>query len=221
MRHALVLRPEPGASATVERLGRRGIRAFAAPLFAIEPIAWLAPDPRDFDGLLLTSANALRMAGDELLNLRQLPAFAVGEATAEAARSYGLDVRAAGRGGVDALLQSISPELRLLHLSGEHRTMPNRTPQPITSIVVYRATEIARPDLDAALDAVALVHSPRAGTRFASLIRERGSIAIAAVSRAAAEAAGAGWESVSVAAEPNDEALLALAASLCDKPPPQ
>jgi uroporphyrinogen-III synthase len=42
-----------------------------------------------------------------------------------------------------------------------------------------------------------------------------------AISDAAAEAAGRGWEAVEVADQPNDEALLALAARLCNKPAPQ
>jgi uroporphyrinogen-III synthase len=42
-----------------------------------------------------------------------------------------------------------------------------------------------------------------------------------AISQAAADAVGAGWKSVTIAAEPNDDALLALAASLCNKPDPK
>jgi uroporphyrinogen-III synthase len=38
---------------------------------------------------------------------------------------------------------------------------------------------------------------------------------IAAISSAAAEAAGAGWQKVGVAEQPNEDALLALAARLC------
>jgi uroporphyrinogen-III synthase len=47
------------------------------------------------------------------------------------------------------------------------------------------------------------------------------SIAIAAISRAAADAAGEGWKSVAVADEPSDDALLALAARLCNNSPPE
>ena len=42
--------------------------------------------------------------------------------------------------------------------------------------------------------------------------------AIAAISPDAARAAGAGWERVEVADAPNDAALLALAARLCNNP---
>ena len=87
MRRLLVLRPEPGASATVKRARERGLEAVAAPLFEVEPLTWQAPDVDAFDGLLLTSANAVRHGGDELLKLRGLEVYAVGEATADAAAS--------------------------------------------------------------------------------------------------------------------------------------
>jgi uroporphyrinogen-III synthase len=216
MRPVLVLRPEPGASATVERARQRGLEAEAIPLFAIEPVGWKLPDIHGFDGLLLTSANAVRAAGERLETLRGLPAYAVGEATAEAAREAGFDVAATGDSGVDRLLGSIDSELKLLHLCGEERRDPGNARQRITPLTVYRA----RP-LEARLpgSGVALVHSPRAGQRLAELVSERGGIAVAAISEAAADAAGGGWLAVEAAGEPNDEALLALAERLCNNLP--
>jgi uroporphyrinogen-III synthase len=64
------------------------------------------------------------------------------------------------------------------------------------------------------------MHSRRAGRRFAELIEDRGSIAIAAISSAAAEAVGSGWETVESADQPTEEALLALAARLCNTSSP-
>jgi len=221
MRRVLVLRPEPGASATVEKARRKGLDAIAIPLFEIEPVAWQAPDPGGFDALLLTSANAVRMGGDELMKLRGLPVHAVGEATAEAARGAGFDIAAVGDGGVDRLLDSLDPDLRLLHLCGEDRRDPLKAPQSIAPVTVYRAMAIDRPDMSGAIGAVALVHSPRAARRLAELVDGRGSIVIAAISPAAAEAAGGGWQQVECADVPNDEAVLALAARLCNKPAPQ
>jgi uroporphyrinogen-III synthase len=78
-----------------------------------------------------------------------------------------------------------------------------------------------QPDLGAIRGAVALVHSPRAGRRLAELVGDRASTAIAAISAAAANAVGSGWETVEAAQQPNDDALLALAARLCNKPPPE
>ncbi|HET7575431.1 MAG TPA: uroporphyrinogen-III synthase [Sphingomicrobium sp.] len=218
MRHLLVLRPEPGASATVECARHLGLDTSAIPLFNVEPVAWKAPDPCRFDALLLTSANAVRHGGGQLLGLHGLPAYAVGPATAEAAASAGFEIAAVGYGGLDELLNSIAPELKLLHLCGQNRRSSVNASQEIVPVVVYRSTPIDLPDLSAAAGSVAMIHSPRAGRRFAELVHDRGSIAIAAISPAAAETVGTGWGAVEFAPLPNDEALLALAASLCDKP---
>jgi uroporphyrinogen-III synthase len=50
---------------------------------------------------------------------------------------------------------------------------------------------------------------------FSSLVGNRGALRIAAISQAAADAAGLGWASVHVAEQPRDQALLELAARLC------
>ena len=221
MRRVLVLRPEPGASATVAKARAMGLEAIALPLFRVEPIEWEPPDAATFDGVLLTSANAVRHAGEGLLTLRGFPAYAVGDSTAEAAREAGFDIAAAGDAGVDRLLGSIDPDLRLLHLCGEDRRAPVDPKQRITAVAVYRAIPVDRPDLRESEGVVALIHSPRAGRRFAEVVPARQSIAIAAISSAAAEAAGDGWAAVEAAAEPTDEALLALAARLCEKPAPE
>jgi uroporphyrinogen-III synthase len=221
MRRVLVLRPEPGASATVERARGQGLDAVAAPLFEVQPIEWEMPEAGTFDGLLLTSANALRHGGAGIEKLRGLKAFAVGEATAEAARDGGFDIAATGDSSVDRLLGSIDPDLRLLHLCGEDRRNPDGARQQITAVPVYRAKAIEEPSLSDVEGALALIHSPRAARRFAELIDDRGSIAIAAISKAAVEAVGEGWERIESAEQPNDEALLALAARLCNKPAPE
>ena len=218
MRRVLVLRPEPGASETVRRARELGLDVVAVPLFEIEPVEWQVPDAAGFDALLLTSANAIRHGGDGLQALRGLAVYAVGEATASAAREAGFDIRASGDSGVDRLLESIEPGLRLLQLCGEDRKAPESPRQDITPVVVYRATPVEAPDLWDARGAVALVHSPRAAHRFADLVENRGTVALAAISDAAAEQAGDGWGAVEVADAPRDEALLALAARLCNKP---
>jgi uroporphyrinogen-III synthase len=221
MRRVLVLRPQPGASATVGRAREHGLDPLAVPLFEVEPVAWSAPDPAGFDGLLLTSANAVRHGGEQLERLRGLSVYAVGETTAVAARAAGFGVGAVGDAGVDRLLASVAPDLKLLHLCGADRRQPQQPPQEITPVVVYRSTPIESPDLSSASGSIALIHSPRAGRRFAELVRDKGSIAVVAISDTAADAAGSGWQSTHVADEPSDEALLALAARLCNNPDPK
>jgi uroporphyrinogen-III synthase len=221
MRRVLVLRPEPGATVTLERACQRGLDAVAMPLFEIERLDWHPPEPSAFDGLLLTSANAVRHGGEGLQQLRQLPVYAVGDATAAAAREAGFDVAATGNAGVDRLVSSIDADLKLLHLCGEDRMNASAAPQNITAIPVYRAKETNDVDTGLAAGTVALIHSPRAGRRFAELVSDGASIAIAAISPAAAEAAGPGWAAVEIAESPTDEALLATAARLCNISPAQ
>jgi uroporphyrinogen-III synthase len=210
-----VLRPEPGASETVRKARERGLDAVNMPLFEVESVEWQAPDPHDVEGLLLTSANALRHAGPGAQPLKPLPVYAVGEATAAAAREAGFTVAQVGSGGVDELLASLNPDLRLLHLCGEQHK-ETEAKQAITRVIVYRSRPVEAPDLSVAANGVALIHSPRAARRFAELVQARDSTAIAAISQAAAEAAGTGWKAIKAADRPTDEALLALAASLCN-----
>jgi uroporphyrinogen-III synthase len=219
MRRLFVLRPEPAAHRTIERALGLGLDAIAVPIFKLEPVEWSAPRPDEFDGLLLTSANAVNMGGHQLERLRNLPVHAVGEATAVAAEVAGFGVASVGKAGVDELLGSIDPGTRLLHLCGEDRRAPDRPSQTIHRLTVYRARAITPPgSLEALHGQVAALHSPRAGTRLAELIDEktRATIRVAAISQAAADAAGSGWAEVGIAAAPTDPALLALARRLCE-----
>lgn len=222
MRPLVVLRPEPGASATCAAARAMGLQAVAVPLFEVQPVAWAAPDPAAFDGLLLTSANALRAGGPELARLRGLPAFAVGEATASEAQARGFALASVGSGGVDELLEQIDPGLRLLHLCGEQWREPKAPRQAITHLPVYRAADLPSPDLSPCAGAVVAVHSPRAGARLAELAArsslDASAIALAAISLETARACGGGWEQVAASGEPGDGALLALAARLCNSP---
>ena len=180
---------------------------------------WEAPDPASFDALLVTSANAVRSAGETLRNLRALPVHAVGEATAAAAREAGFGIASTGDADIERLLSSIEPDLRLLHLCGEHRRSVAEVRQTITPVVVYRSEALARPsELDGIAGQVAAVHSPRAAERLAELVEPetRKSVRLAAISEAAARAAGSGWEMVEAADKPTDEALLEVAGRLCE-----
>lgn len=218
MRRLLVLRPEQAAARTLDRARELGLDAVSVPLFVVAPVQWDAPDPQDFDGLLLTSANAILHGGPALEMLVRLPVYAVGEATAAAARQAGFAVEATGSSGVDELLAAIRPS-RLLHLCGADRRRPGDHPHAIVELCVYRSLPIAAPELGKTGECVALVHSPAAARRFAELVADRSTIAIAAISAAAAQAAGSGWKAVHHSSRPGDDALLALAARLCNIPP--
>lgn len=219
MRRLYVLRPEPASTETVKRAEDMGLEARALPLFGIEPLGWDVPDPLQFHALLLTSAKAVSCAGEGLERLSALPVYAVGSATAAAARAAGLRVAAVGNGGIEQLLPMIPPQLRLLHLCGRDRRPMEAGSRSVTSIEVYRAEPLPVPDAHRELQGqVAAVHSPRAGARLAELVHgaDRSTIRIAAISPAAADAVGIGWNLIEFAQLPSDEALLALAARLCE-----
>lgn len=214
-RRCLVLRPEPGAAATVARLEAAGLAAMAMPLFATRAIAWAPPDPADFDALLITSANAIRFAGAGLARLAHLPVVAVGAASAAAAQAAGLVICHTGTGDAASAVAGAAP-MRLLHLAGRDRVaVPG-----VTAVTVYAAEALPPPAglATAAQGAVALLHSARAARRLAALIEMPATTRIAAISAAVAAAAGRGWEAVAVAARPDDAALVAAATTLAIDP---
>jgi uroporphyrinogen-III synthase len=197
-----------------------GLDVVTCPLFRVEPVEWAVPDAADYDALLLTSANAVRHGGKGLGELRALPVHAVGEATAAAAREAGFHVETVGPGGAAELIASLPASINLLHLAGEDRSDASG-PQQIDTRIVYRSTPIEMPDLPPLDGLVVAVHSPRAGARIAELAGSRDDTAIVAISSAAAEACGRGWERIEIAERPDDPSLLALAAMLCHTSPPK
>jgi uroporphyrinogen-III synthase len=221
MRPLIIVRPEPGASASANAAEQLGLKAVVMPLFEIQPVEWRAPDPQDFDGLLLTSANAVRQGGSELVRVRDLPAHCVGDSTAAAARDAGFSIASVGSGGIDVLLAELPADMRLLHLCGRDRREPKAQWRSVRAIPVYESVRLPPPKSSRGFEgAVVAIHSPRAASHLAELADEEGlrreKVAIAAISEEAAEAAGTGWLTVKAAAEPKDSALLALAASLCN-----
>jgi len=219
---ALVLRPEPGASRTCERLAALGVDARVTPLFEVVPVAWRPPEPASFDALLLTSANAVRHAGPGLATLARLPVLAVGEATAAAARTSGLTVALTGARDVAALVRAAAAAgfAHLLHLAGRDRV----DTAGVVAVTVYASEDVpVPPDVARGWPGrVALLHSGRAACRFAHIVDrdgvDRARIAVAAISPAVAAAAGEGWAARAIAGRPADAALVACAAALIDPP---
>ncbi len=123
MRRVCVTRAEPGASATAARLIAHGLEPLLAPLSRIEPVEALADDPAKAAAFAVTSANAVR-AFCAVSTLRDRPLFAVGDATAAAARAAGFGEVLSAEGDVDALAGLIADRWRprdgpVWHLRGE------------------------------------------------------------------------------------------------------
>lgn len=223
----LILRPQPGANETADRARERGLQPVVAPLFEIEPLEWTPPSPDLFDAILITSANAVRNGGAGLGPFLAKPCYAVGEATAAAARDAGFaDVRTGPSDGGAVAVMMAAEGVRTAFHPGAAETVPIAQPGVViehvpvySSVAADRLSDVA----DTALrsNAVVLLHSPRAAAAFSEHIgsrRER--TRIAAISDAAAAAAGTGWAGVGVALEPRDDALLAAADELCGLDPP-
>ena len=118
----LVTRPREDAERLAAQLEARGHAIVIEPIFTIEPVR---ETPLDLDGvqaLLLTSANGARAFGMRSRR-RDLRVFAVGDATAEAARALGFaDVESAG-GDVADLVRLARERAQpdhgaLLHVAG-------------------------------------------------------------------------------------------------------
>lgn len=215
----LVTRPEPAATATAARLARLGHEAIVAPLLTVRALEWEWPE-MPVEALAVTSANAF--AG--LRALPELPLFAVGDATAAAARRHGVrDVRAPG-GDVAALWAAVRAAgfARALHLAGRERTaaaVPGGLTVEVRAVYAADLAEALPDDMAAALRAAAvdwtLLYSARTAGGFARLVDAAGiaraALSIAAISSAALAAAGRGWRAAVAAATPDEAGLFAAA----------
>lgn len=219
----LVTRPDPGGAATVERARSLGLDARHLPLFAARAMAWTAPYTTAFDALLVTSAQAIRLAGPDLAHLAALPVYAVGAATAAAAEAAGLAVAMIGAtNGRDLLDAMTSNKIqRILWLCARDRTALTVADAELVPLPCYAVDPLAPPPEWAALiiaPAVLMAHSARGARRLAELVgAERAHLSLAAISAAVADAAGGGWAAVAVADRPDDAAMLAQADALCHK----
>lgn len=210
----LVVRPQPGADATAARLAALGHEPVVHPLLTTRPLPWALPSAAP-DAVILSSAAAVRHAGPVADALKALPAHAVGDATAAAARAAGWAAVTAGPGTMQALLEGLAagPARHLLHLAGAELT-PVTVPAALSlaRVTVYETPLLplpALPDVEAVL-----LHSPRTAAQFAAewdrLGGQRTAVQLFAISTATLAAAGRGWEQAAVAAEPTESALLAM-----------
>lgn len=220
-----LVRPEPGWSATAAAARAAGLAVVGHPLFDVQPLPW-SPPPGPFDALLIGSAAVFRCGGAGLAALTHLPVFAVGTATAEAARNAGFAVDVTGDGDLQDVLDACagSPR-RFLRLTGEERVPVTPHPgQSVAECAVYRLRALGISPAFAHCLAMEVplvaLHSAAAARHFATAITASGlarsRLSLLALSERIAEAAGPGWAAVHVAARPADAALLAKARALCE-----
>lgn len=190
-RRVLVTRPEPGASATAERLSAAGFEPLPVPLTEIVPLAAALPEGI-VDAVAVSSVNALRHASAALIEpLVGTACFAVGAETAQAARKAGFRGVTFGGGDASALAKTLvgstSRQARVLYLAGKVRRPTfeqtvRETGRDVVVVETYDTLAVAdaasRIDAAgrAAIDAV-LLYSALASELLAELVAARPEVA--------------------------------------------
>jgi uroporphyrinogen-III synthase len=178
-----VTRARPGAEATAGRLGALNIEAVVEPLLEVRPAPDAAIDLTDVSAIAFTSANAVA-AFAERSPERAIRVFAVGAATAQAARAAGFKLVLSADGDVDALAEGIGQrrgELRgaVLHpgaadLAGDLAAALESYGVEARRLILYETLPVKlEPEAAVGLvtsDAV-LLHSPRAAQVLAALVK--------------------------------------------------
>jgi uroporphyrinogen-III synthase len=226
----LITRPEPGATETAARVAALGHSPVIAPVLEIETLRGGLGGLNRIAATILTSRNAVA-ACPVLCHGR--PAFAVGDATAARARALDFtDVRSASGDAAalavlvaDALPRQTGP----LFLPAGHRQAQDLARDlrergfRVIRRVAYRAKpalvlpDVARLQLNNGNITVMLFFSAETARHFVRLVRAAGLVdsveSIEAVSisdRATMPLRGLPWRRISVAAQPNQDAMLAL-----------
>jgi len=228
---ALVTRPAVDAEPVAAALRARGIETIVDPVLDIRPRRAVSVALDGVQAILATSANGVRSLAAATTR-RDLPLFAVGEATAVRARDAGFADVAAADGDAASLAALVAARCKpsggtLLHVAGSAvaRDLAGLLDPHGFSVrraVLYDAVEspaLAEATVAAlAGGAIAMVlfFSPRTARTFVMLARACGqgdscarATAFCLSDAVAAEAAALAWRAVRVAAEPTLAALLA------------
>ncbi len=215
-----ITRAQPGADRTAERLGDLGYVPIIAPLLAVEVISGAVAriDLTNIAAIAFTSANGVTAFAAQTSGLRQLPVFAVGQTTAQAAAQSGFeDVRCANGDAAilarliaDAGLPSTACVLapRAEHPAADLSALLEGV-VGVLPVAVYRTvdTEVSPPDVFE----VVLIHSPRAAQRLARMIvpEQARRCRVVAISDAAVHpVAHLNWAQMQVADAPTGESVL-------------
>ena len=232
----LVTRPYPDNEATSGALQAKGVEALLAPMLRFEPLEFEYDTDAKFEALMATSANAVRAVANqpEISRLRDLPLFAVGRQTAQAAHDAGFPNVIDADGDGAALRERITDTLKkgksrraatLLYLAGSDLardlaselgergfTVVTQTTYrmvPVTTLPSAVSEAIAGHRVDAVLH-----YSRRSARAFVDAVRDAGVeiSALALPQCCLSDAIGmvlrdAGAMQVSAASAPNEDAL--------------
>jgi uroporphyrinogen-III synthase len=230
----LVTRPLDDSEATAAKLRAMGHEAIVAPLLEIRFRDDAEIDLENVQAILATSANGVR-ALERTTQLRDIPVFAVGPQTAEAAKLAGFtqikNAKGDGAALAEAAMNWAKPgDGALFHAQGEQTKggladVLQKRGFEIRSAVLYEAAAVEHLPQEAAaalqsggLDA-AMFFSPRSARIFFKLIVNAGlaqttsPLTALCISKATADALSPlDFRDISIAARPDQEAMLRLVA---------
>lgn len=226
----LITRPREDAEPLAAELRAHGVESMIAPLIEIRNLDGPSLDLDGVQALLATSANGVRAFACRE-PVRNLPVYAVGDATARTARAEGFHAVESASGDVGALAALVRDRLDpdagvLTHvagtkfagdLSGMLRVAGFRYRREVlyeartADCLPSAAAEALR---DRSLQGVVL-YSPRTAATFVDLVRKAGLdgdcgfLSAFCLSRAVAErTAGIMWKRIIVAAHPDQSAMV-------------
>jgi len=228
----LITRPQPGADRTAGRLVRQGHVPLVLPLTATAATdPGPAPEAGAYDAVAVTSQAALRHLPTAWRQaIDRLPLYAVGAATADAARPdwQGEVVSADGDAtALTRLLRALIPHARLLYACGRIRTpfleeKLAAAGMTVRAVEVYDTRRLAMsPDKAESIIGdpidIVLVHSAQGAAALADFMSQAPlaplfeQSRLLCISPRAARALGDGFDDrIAVAAHPDEAALLAL-----------
>jgi len=229
MPRLLITRPAEDARPLIDRLHDLGIDSLAAPMMEIVHANGAALDLDNVQGFLLTSANGVRALAART-ERRDIPCFAVGDATARMARELGFSEVESADGDVDDLARLVISRARpdagaLLHAAGtvsagDLSGTLTAAGFEVRREVLYeaRTLDTLGPDARDALQSGTLdgviVYSPRTARHFVDLVRVAeleaalGRLTLFALSGNVSAAADGTWKKRIIAAHPDQESLL-------------
>lgn len=208
-----VTRAEPGAARTAERLRSLGHEPLVAPLLQVEHLPQVV-DLSGVSALTFTSPNGVA-AFSRVSAERGLPVFAVGDATAKAARDEGFATIYSAAGDLPALaaLLRMQPPNGVVLAPGPEEPSGDlqalAAPVQVRPLVLYRTVAtLAQPP--ETWDAVT-IHSARAARQLGVKVGQgqaEGRLACAISAQAAAPIADLPFAAIRIAASPDEDALL-------------
>jgi uroporphyrinogen-III synthase len=230
----LVTRPEGEGERTAARLRAMGHEVWLAPLLRIEPVADLIFGSGPWGGIAFTSVNAVRAVSSHprLSELISLPTYTVGARTREAAVAAGFAGARSAEGDVEDLARLIAASAAagqpLLYFAGAERAGDLAaalapTGSAVETVIAYQArlvsdfdAEVRDAIVDGRIEAV-LHYSARSAAAFLAAAEAaglaefaRGAKHFCLSAQMAASLAAAGARDVSIAASPNENALIDL-----------